>query len=296
LYTLVGGTTFNLTQPVSTIPHPPPFSFADVFGPIDTWASGDTFEVLQLVTAQLVLVQPTTSAFQAPNFPYPLQIFQLEAITNDGVVGDSNSYINGDVSIFFSTFDSLIVSQIMPDDEPSTWADVFAKSGVDIQGSFNGGPFGGALITSPVVGTQVLGFDSLNMDVIVDASAVAGIGAVISDPQGGVALFQGVYIAGTVAVQGILTATVPIWGPGTLDVIGSGRVDYTGGAAASIFLVGALTLNSQANANAFNPATGLWSTPIAITSANLDLAFGAGGFGGLATNVGGASISDQRTP
>lgn len=70
----------------------------------------------------------------------------------------------------------------------------------------------------------------------------------------------------------------------------------TATAVATFVQAGGLTLNQQANANAFNPAAGVWSAPIALTPANLDLSFAGGGFGGLAVNVGGAAISKQLTP
>jgi hypothetical protein len=74
-----------------------------------------------------------------------------------------------------------------------------------------------------------------------------------------------------------------LWGPGAIHIhpAGYGGVEGTTFTAAYL-CAGALALDGQATASAYDTATGLWHPGRALTPANLDLAVAGGGFGGIA--------------
>lgn len=295
VYKNVGGTSFALTQPLT--PAVMPLTFAALPTEINTWALGDTFEVYAPFGVYLVEVDPLIADFDlVDGFPTQVQLYQLRAQTSDGGVGDSNVLLGAAVTLVESSFDSLAVRQGPGDDLGFFEANIFFGPGRfdNGVGLFNGLMLGGAIISSAIVGTCGIQVSCLS-DTIVDTTALSGIGALFQLPSG-ITQFGQLYIAGEIACENAGIATGVLWGPGTLDVIGSGRLFYASaaGAAVATFLnAGGLKLNGKTVANAFDPATGTWSASLALTPAQLDLAFGGGGFGGLATNVGGASISNQ---
>lgn len=293
-YKNVGGTVFALTQPM--VPATVPFDFTTPTTEVDTWANGDTFEVFAPIGANLSRVAPLAVEFP-PTFAAPVQIYHLRATSADGVPGDQNFDVGIDVTIVESVFDSLLLYQAPTDDLGAFWSNNFFGNSVFGQSSgYAVAILGGAIVTNPVANSIISW--SLSNDIIVDATAVAGVGTLFIAPTT-IPTNGDVYIAGSIAGTGeFVMSTGTLWGPGSFDMLGGGRIVYSGarGAVATFLNAGGLLLNGQANANAFNPTTGLWSVLIPITPANLDLAFGAGGFGGLATNVGGSSISSQAFP
>jgi hypothetical protein len=292
VYKNVAGTVFALSQPI--VPATMPFDFATPTTEVDTWANGDTFQVFAPIGVNLVELKPVVAEFPA-TFAAPVQTYHLHGTSADGVSGDANLMIGTDVSIVECSFDSVVTFPSMVDDLGGFWSNDFFGTGVQ------GQTFGyavqiiaGAIVANAIVGNVIITF-SVDNDTIVDGTAASALW--ISSAS--IPALGTVYIAGSSLAQGDFPARrATIWGPGSLDIIGASRCFYTAatGAVATFLNTGGLLLNGQANANAFDPTTGLWSVLIPITAANLDLAFGAGGFGGLATNVGGASFSSQGFP
>lgn len=292
VYKNVAGTVFALTQPM--VPATMPFDFTTPITEVDTWANGDTFVVFTPIDVDFVDVQPMTAEFPA-TFAAPVQTYHLHGISADGVSGDANFQVGTDVSIVECSFDSVVFFPHACDDLGVFWSNDFFGSGVQGQSfGYTVQILGGAIVVNPIVGNAIITF-SVDNDTIVDGTGAAAFW--ISSAS--IPALGTVYITGSSLAQGDFPARLAtIWGPGSLDIIGASRCFYTAArsAVATFLNTGGLLLNGQANANAFDPTTGLWSTLIPITAANLDLAFGAGGFGGLATNVGGASFSSQAFP
>jgi hypothetical protein len=305
VYQNVAGTVFKLTQPAT--PAVLPVSPGDVMTEVDTWANGDTFELCDMISVNIVEVDTTVAAYNTSTFPDPVQVYQLELASADGVIADDNVIISNDVNVVECSATAIVSDTSGIDDEAAVVWNCFLAAGA-FEGIASGAitiMLAGAIL-SPVIAISISW--SFDWDAILDVSIAGGaIGSLLDSanaPQsnglvyistGNATNVQGiaVFVAGSGFTQ---SGQSIVWGPGVLNGIGSARLSYTGGSATTIFInSGGLRLNSQVNANAFNPATGLWSSPIAITAANLDLAFGAGGFGGLATNVGGASFTGQGT-
>ncbi len=292
VYKNVAGTVFALTQPM--VPATIPFDFSTPTTEVDTWANGDTFLVFAPIGVNLVEIEPVVAQFNA-SFAAPVQTYHLRGTSADGVISDANVQIGTDVSLVECSFDSLVRFPSPCDDLGGFWSNDFFGAGV--QGNTMGYSIqilGGAIVVNANVGNSIITF-SVDNDTIVDGTAAAALWISAASIPG----LGNVYISGTSFAQGDFPARLAtIWGPGLLDVLGASRCFYNSarGAAATFLNSGGLFLNGQANASAFDPTSGLWSVLIPITPANLDLAFASGGFGGLATNVGGASFSSQNFP
>ncbi|HYX20196.1 MAG TPA: hypothetical protein VFA98_05070 [Thermoanaerobaculia bacterium] len=292
VYKNIAGTVFALTQPI--VPAVMPVDFGTPTTEVDTWANGDTFLVFAPIGVNLVKIEPVVAEFP-PTFAAPVQTYHLRGTSADGVPSDANFVVGTDVSLVECSFDTVVIFPSPVDDLGGFWLNDFFSVGV--QGPSMGYAveiIGGAIIVNANVGNSIISF-SIDKDTIVDGTAASALW--ISSAS--IPALGTVYIAGISLAQGDFSARLAtIWGPGSLDIIGASRCFYTAatGAVATFLNTGGLLLNGQANANAFDPTSGLWSVLIPITAANLDLAFGAGGFGGLATNVGGASFSSQGFP
>lgn len=293
VYKNVGGTTFALTQPQE--PTTVPMNLGTPTAEVDTWANGDTFVVFAPIGANLVDVRVTMAELTPVTFDAPVQIYHLRATSADGVPGDNNVQIGSDITIVESSFDTLIRYVEATDDVPTWFSNCFCTEGlfggIDdfgttvLAGAMIGGPFAGVFMSF-----------TLDNDVIVDGAT--NNSPIIQQNSSALPLVGKVYIDGQYNVSGIgaYTASSLVWGPGFVNGLGTARLTYVAPATSRFQNTGGLRLNTQASANAFDPTSGLWSVLIPITAASLDVAFGAGGFGGLATNVGGASFSSQATP
>lgn len=284
------GVSSELTQPLN--PATMPFDFSTVVSEVDTWANGDTFEIYQPLAIDLVSATPT-SVMQNAGFADAVQIYHLIGFSVDGTSGDSNFIMGLNVTLVESAFDSVVEYPFPSDDEGAFVSNCFLGAAVECNPiGYSVQVYGGAIVSAPFASTALSW--SLALDTIID-NPPGGSATIIGLNAATVLLVGDVYIKGTIHAGGGQFFRGILWGPGTLDGIGTTRIGYNA-PAVTRFQNAALTLNTQANANAFDPTTGLWSILIPITAANLDLAFGAGGFGGLATNVGGASFSGQGTP
>jgi hypothetical protein len=164
--------------------------------------------------------------------------------------------------------------------------------------------FAGAMIANIIEGDSLTNW-SFDFDAILDGTSVPIQAHKLVEISA--SFTSGVfYVAGEIRFAGPWLFTTHsnshlsiIWGPGTIDTVGSARISYGSapGAASTTFLnTGGLELNGQTIANPFSRTTGTFEPAITITAAALDAAFGPAGFGGLAVNMGGSSYTNQGTP
>jgi hypothetical protein len=304
VYRNIAGTVFSLTQPL--VPIVLPFNFSAVTE-VDTWADGDTFTIFSPVTVNLVDTQPSevVSYNVGGGFPVPLEVYHIAQIGADGATNDGYE-VGGNTIFIECSADAELEMQ------PSAAATVmgcinaFVTSGVfGLPNATNTVFLGGALI-SPF--GSICSISTFDFDVIIDGSCCV----VPSGSAEFFTVFGQVFLqAGGSIIIDRSTGSFPntafatpsgmsvLWGSGFLDVAGSARVVYNSGAgqASAIFTNGppALFINGQTSASSYDAATHTWAGPIALTPANLDAAFPAG-FGGLAINVGGGSLTNQNTP
>lgn len=304
VYKAVAGTTFALTQPLA--PQTAPITALPT--EVDTWANIDTFEVYVPVSIDLDVIDCMIDGYASAVQPDQIQI-QWVTLAEPGTVFGGEASIGNDVDIIECVSQVAIVRRAAGDSVRAgaialypaiypVYSNFFCHK--NVTSAFNAIQFWGGALLSALVSSISW---SPDYDAILDASG-GGILMQSANPAGNPA-FGLFYVAGTLNC-GVSCSFVPgfsasgqsiAWGPGKINTTGPNRLVYgaaAGAAVATFKNAGGLSLNGLGNANAFNPATGAYSVgTIAVTPANLDLAFGAGGFGGLAVNVTGASISNQ---
>ena len=279
---------------------------------VNTWATGDTFEAYLPTAISIVQVGATVAVADYPTFTPQIQINHVSFISVDTANTDNESVILGNsVAVSESDFTVALIDQSSPSSHgPLQASTVYENVNVNqaialtaIYSDFSAG------ILAAVNGTLVAwSFDNDAIMAVTTAAEITLISDVTYGPAGSsfsTPYVTSIYIEAGGATLGHLRVTgsrsftnAIVWGPGTLDTSGTARIYYNSGAgkAVTTFInTGGLRLNGQSNANAFNPATGAWSTPIAITASALDATFVGGGFGGLAVNVGGSSYTNQGT-
>lgn len=312
LYNNTVGTTYTMSQPMTPVALP--VQAIGFTSEVNTWANGDTFEVYMPVSITLVEIGATVAVSDAPNFPPQIQANHLSFVGIDAANAvNSTVVVRSSVAISECLSESTVADQSSPISHqargPSTVyenVELFEAIALNaIYSTFSAGilnAVNGSLVTWSFDNDSILAVTAtVEITLISNVTYGSGGAGGVQVPYVGSA-----YIEQGGAANGHLRVTgsrwfenAIIWGPGTLDTSGSARISYAAaaGKASTTFInTGGLRLNGQSNANAFNPATGAWSGPLAITPAALDTAFGAGGFGGLAVNVGGSSYTNQATP
>jgi hypothetical protein len=308
IFQLVSGTTYLLSQPLE--PQTIPVSTFPTIVEVDTWADGDTFEIVATSAANISVldVTPVQYIVDGGAFPEPLQLYQITAESADGTAFDNNMLFGLQIAFVETTFN--IIPTAFPSgayDEPGLFINCSCTTGVSAMGVYGGeiSYFAGFIFQNGLNSGCSWSFD---FDAILSStdgfSFVIGAPAISTGESETIAGQGLLCILGTVYAS-LTTSFTPVsafssesilWGSGTLDSIGSARIAYDAGDAVATFLnTGGLKLNGQTSANPFQPSSGTWEPAIAITPAHLDAAFGVAGFGGLAVNVGGASISGQAT-
>jgi len=304
VYTNVAGNVFALSQTLVPVVLP----FLGYSGPadeVDTWADGDTFEVWALTGINIITINPTIAEYDlVDSFPAQIQVNQISYISSNGP-GNSTVFIGDDVTSSECLFESELAGgqgTNGTDAQFGFYSNCFLTSGV-FQTS------GDSIFTWLQGGVLISAFGTIvswniDFDAILDASSGASFVLNPTITNGNGQQYIGAaYIVGAITLVGLISFEVELplslcvlWGPGSINAINSSRIVYptgVGAAVATFTNTGGLRLNGQTDANAFDSVTGLWASLIPITPTNLDLAFGAGGFGGLAINVGGACYSNQ---
>lgn len=302
VYNLTAG-KWEISQPLEAVVVPRdeiPFPIAVE---VDTWADGDTYELYNLVRVVLVEARPLMAAPVPPNFPDPVQIYHLRGSTTDASAGGSNFTIDDDVDLLECAFDSFLVDHAVGDDLIRTMFNCAFLSGVfGLMSSSSDTRCIGGFIIQLFGGGAAWGFD---FDTIIDAGAATDFSVGTTGLQAGfiVPALGAVYIKDVITPIGSVfmfrsDATgagnhAKIWGPGTIDAKARARVGYNGvtsTAVATFLNAGGLLINGAGAANPWDAATGVWQPALALTPANLDAAFGPGGFGGHAVDPTGACI------
>lgn len=288
-YQNTSGVLYNMTQPLVGLV--PPFNTVSSGVEVDTWTSGDAYSVYVPYSVFVIDFEPLWTAGNSSNGT-PGYIYQLiippdsasSQVTtfNDNVTMVESRDRSADTIIFGNGIQGTL---IINDYNPNTYAFqvTVATNNNTLATLFNIS----AGITGSTVGSAAIGF---NKDVIFNAGG-SNVGV-----QN--ALMNDFYIetGNALLVFGPSQVAGPVWGPGTLVVQGSARLIYPAGigaAAANFLLTGGFSENTSTTACSHSGATpDVVDCGITLTAAHLDAAQGAAGFGGLAYNPGGSSISN----
>lgn len=294
VYTNVAGNVWRLTQPLSPTAVPQ----ATVPTEVDTWANGDTVNLLRPVGLNVVEINPILADYNA-SADNGVVLYQVQ-ITNPTALLQA-AYIGANVQLQEVTSLKVLVgkgSGALASTGIQNLLNVL--SNVGIAGGWYGGAWlfvGGALVqttTSAIHGSTIL----LDGDLIVGGgagveldcnnSAEVNLGLVMLDGQTLDVLGPEIQVA-----PGVYGSTA-IWGSGGIRVDGFTNLRYNGsGTAVATFLQsGAWHLNSDTTANSVIVGSpNVYNGGITITAAHLDAAAGAAGFGGAAARFGGGSIT-----
>lgn len=309
VYNSITGTTYSLSQPMTPVTLPLQAGFGSE---VDTWANGDTFEAYLPTAISIVQVGATVAVADFPTFTPQIQINHISFVSVDTSNTNNESVIFGNsVAVSESDFTVALIDQSSPSSHGSlqastVYTNVQVNQAIGLTSIYS--KFSAGILAA--VNGSIIAW-SFDNDTILALSTVAEI-TLVSDVTYGPAgtafstpYVTNIYVEAGGAVLGHLRVTgsrsftnAIVWGPGTLDASGTARLYYASGAGkavATFINTGGLRLNGQSNANAFNPATGVWTGPLAITATALDATIVSGGFGGLAVNVGGASYTNQGT-
>jgi hypothetical protein len=282
-YLLSSGSIYKMTQPEAPITVP-----GGCGAEVDTWTNGDSVTVYAPVQVNISSTNYIQNDFNGGFNNNQIYLYNISV--NDFGASGINSQLTGSIAS-----ESLVVRGFGvggPFDAVTTSncnsffvnaVNAFSTRGGNI--SFSAGA---------LLGVSTLSNVALSGDVI-----SAGTSSLSGTIRGGASSSTGVYIesAKILSLTGSVSGVSTIWwGPGTLNVSGSGRLQYTANAATNL-LVTTLQLNGVSTGHSINTAANV-DTPcggISLTAANLDTAVSATcattGFGGLAFNPGGASIT-----
>jgi len=290
------GGNWNLSTPAVLQTPPLP---ADPYTEVNTWANGDTVNLLSLVAINVVDVSATipdyNGAFDTALYIYQATIFDPSGATNDSIrVGPVASFNDATTQRSIAVQDS---------------GDFLSGTVLQLRNFYNGGGLtsnapvlvaGGAISSAAVTSNgQFFGPNSLiDGDYVSGGALTSGLIEVGSMFLGGQWTANGFT---TIAATGLVTVgTQVIWGSGTntINLVGSAHLaQLTGNNFQSTFtapgLVTGIKLNggtsvschTNADPDVFHTAT--------TTPAHLDAACGAGtGLGSNGFQIGGASVAN----
>lgn len=285
-YSLISGTTWALTQPLTSATFG--VSFASE---VDTWANGDSYTAYNLVGVNLVAFVPTSADLGAS--PNDTGLVQNIKLLDPGGSGLNWATMGTPVDIF-ECFAQRDIYAVAPDQMTpfvSYYSNVFAQSGISGGSTYLPGSagfavhptvFGGAMGSpgAPTLVADKLAGISLDDDVILKqtfASTPVGIGSarlgLVYVDSSSVATCSGTCNAFS---GGTASGSVIVWGPGTLNVAGSGRVTYPSGAgAAAAAFKAPLQSNGQTLGCITKPSSSTITCNTTVSAANLDTNLGA---------------------
>lgn len=292
-YKVVSGTTFSMTQPLAPLTLP----FQSVPAEVDTWANGDTANLLTPIAINVVSLEPTMAddngAFDNLLYAYQCTIFDPAGVGTDPIfIGDHVSLVECAIQRF-----------VMPRGNNGSEAPLFnagitncALRGGTVAGQGFSGAFpvtGGAWY--PGAFARLIGGN-----VEIDGDAILGVNLVVDGANIGFAYVDTSRILlnlGHNLVVGTLNyGGSSLYGPGSVDMTGMSRLSYPSGAGAAVAhlqLTGSLEINGLTTAHSVISGTpDVLNGSIGLTAAHLDAAAGAAGFGGNAFNPGGGAIAN----
>jgi hypothetical protein len=290
VYSLVAGTTFRLYQPLA------PTSVGGTTFPaeVNTWANGDTVDILLPQAIDLVTFDPivATSNSTLTNYGHIYQITSFNPL--DATFAPFHrTHIGQFVRVMESVMRRALwlEGKASPSTSPFTTGgliNVACQRGVDgAMGAFTTF-YGGGNNANSASNLGAAFFTSFTSNCTFSVH-VDGSGA-----SGSVWLDKPLFIDSNFNIN----AGTVIFGPSEIRVQGTSRVSIDPGAtfvgtftgpsyiASGVKMNGAYTASSV-----ISGAPSVINGGIATTVANLDAAAGAAGFGGLAFNLGGASLA-----
>jgi len=293
VYKTAGGANWNMSQPMA--PQTPPLGNGSGPAEVDTWASLDTVDLLGQVAVNIVDFSPTLADFNG-GFTNVGQVYNLIVFDPSGI-GVDPIYTNNVV-----TFTECAIQRYVTASAPDPFAGCTFQNCALLGGYFATDSitvlFGGFLLTTlnavggsfQADGDAILGAagnlfaaNHLFGLVYLDATQTLQTGALLYQ-----SLFYGAHVVYGSAGSNINHSNA------THGSLRSGT--YTAGWTAPALVATGAQLNgaSTGNSVAYAANVGTIHNGIATTVANLDAGAGPAGFGGIAFNLGGASISNSQ--
>ena len=279
LFSLVSGTTWNISQPLVPITVPITVTGTEV----DTWTNGDTYTVYNPVQVNIAGLGGVLADWNGSN-SNPLTIYQLSVfppvaadplIITSSLVWFNECQINRILGL--TAVGNPLQQQFMNCDFGAV--NFHLESGPTQQG-----------VIIAAGQNRGLSFNASNvafqLDFILGSTNIQIYGPIVSCTT--------FYIASgkTLQLDGHMNFNV-LWGPGSINVRGTSRLNYTAPALTSFLLTGSVTINSSTTAYSVGSGTGATlNGGITITPSNLDAPQGPSGFGGTAFIPGGGSITN----
>lgn len=288
VYTLVSGTTWNISQPLTKAT----IGGSIVLPEVDTWANGDSVQILQPVAVNIVDLEPTyTDIFDAVsnNEAYLYNLIAAAPIAN------SVMYL-GDVRVHECRIDRFVQGRGASPKRGLVFSNVDSKAGWEfMQGAATmfAGVGRGSSITFSGGALLSIDFDHIvgalyTVNTAFTVMSIAFLDANVQISTGRLQISVGV--SGGAIIYGSAGHNILLQG--------NARASQTAGTFVATFTAPALispgiSLNGASTGHSVTSGTpDVFNGGIATTPANLDAAAGAAGFGGNAFNPGGASVAN----
>jgi hypothetical protein len=304
VYKSLGGGVFAISQPMAPVVLPYDINPT---AEVNTWTTGDTVTIYQPTQINIAVFNPTLVDWNGSlnNFPniYRLNVFDPQLLFGttyfDPVTLGPTCLLELQVQRAANhTFEPRQLLQPRSNNVwyagglTSTYTVAPDTTNTGLPGAFNLAISGGIVGGPNAFRYGFVGI-ALDNDVILTVSGTFpgilgynfGAGAVYIET--GFTL----NIGGNCNLR-VLAPNI-IWGPGILNVQGNARVVYTGGVATFVN-TGGITLNGLSTATAYDTSGDptIIHSNRNLTAANLDITVTNGGFGGIAVQLGGATISN----
>lgn len=302
----VSGNTWTVTQPI--IPIKPAYAGGGLTPHADnTWATGDTVTIYDLIAVNLVEYAPIPEAI-LPSLDDFAFLYHVK-IYNPDVTLNIETFTPGQLMDFIECVSNRVV--VYPTGinvAASYYSNTFFRMG--ISGGEHSAPnlscgpgiYGGALGIDPLaLGFVRLAGGTLDLGVVIGQaftgfappSLEAGqIGEIYLDTGAELVIIGNTRIDGTLA--GVYGTVGIVRGPGLLCVLGNGRLSYATTAIATFVNSGGLQINNLTTAFSYSGTTPVViNGGITISPTNLDATAGSSGFGGTAFIFGGGTITNK---
>jgi hypothetical protein len=294
---VVAGTTFAMSQPLAPVPG---FPVAAAPAEVDTWANGDTVDLLTLSAVHLVELKPILADLTAGNAG-GLVVYQIDAFVpaTDGTF--TPCVVGTGVSFWESSAQKVLTgpggqSELIVGAAPAqAFGNVFAQGGY--AGLFGGGQrlFLGGGIPASAPGSAAAFEGDLLFDGDFISQFIMLLGRDTNLEIGFACFVTTVQLQGLASVTGLFYAGQSLWGTGTLNVTKGASLTYPAGAGSAVANLQIASLQLDSTGTGHSVIAGspdVYNGGITTTAAHLDAAAGAAGFGGNAFNPGGGSISN----
>ncbi len=300
VYANAGGNSWLISQPLApqvlvtqAAPSPPE---------VDTWAAGDAVTLYNPVSIDVVQAATRSAQFGQVG---AVELYQLAVYDPAGVDRYDPFTFTSGVRVVESAIQR--VTQAGPPGAGAAPVFVNANLEADLTADFGSSAPGALGILGGLIENARYGIYVSLRGVTLDADFILGQGsrADLLDSTYGNVFVDSSAIA--YALDGTLSCTSDggsygpptLWGTGTVDVMGVSRLEYPGGANRAQSTFPGVNLQLDTSTTACAGPSGMsdtWQCGIALTTAHLDLATTAGGFGGTAVQPGGATISNLPLP